>query len=110
MNSDKWIVMLIILGTLVISGIALFASREMPDLIRFLLNSVLSWHLYKGRSWARWTTGVLSALAGIFGLLAAGESSGAITDPLLIMGLFYVIASLLLLSGIFVSKHFEKPQ
>ncbi len=107
MNAAKITVLLIILGILVVSGIALFASRESPDLIRFLLNGMLAWYLFKGRSWARWTTGVLSALSGIFGLIAAGESSGPITTPLLIMGLVYMVASLLLLSGILVKQHFE---
>ncbi len=110
MSIEKVTVGFIVIGTLVISALAFYISRESPELVRLVVNVGLCWALARGRSWARWTTGVLHALAGIFGLIASSEASGATSTPLFFMGLFYVVAAFLLLSGVLVRKYFEAPE
>ena len=107
MNVAKLIIVVIIVGTLTISTGAWVLSQEPPEAIRLAINAALCWFLYQGKSWARWTMGVLHALAGIFGLIASSEAKGDTATPLLIMGSFYAVAALLLLSGWFVKEHFD---
>jgi hypothetical protein len=99
MNKQKVIVVAIICGFIGFSALSMIGSVGTQEVVRFALNCVLCFFLYKGLNWARVTMGVLALLAAgvaIFYVVQRGMSAPLLLIP---MGAFYGAAAGALLFG-----------
>lgn len=112
MSNEKKVVLLLIGGFLAASLMSWFPGPEIKDVIRFLLNCVLCWFVWKGANWARWVVGVLALLACVVGAVAIWRIPVGIEAlvPLVAMVLFYGFAAYVLLSLRWIRPHFLAPQ
>ncbi len=107
-NTAKTTVLIIALGTIVLSVLLWFPGPVTPDYVRTSIECFLLWFLYQGKSWARWVTGLLLALACSIGvyIIAKVPLPPVESVQVIITTVFYAGASYLLISGKVVGPHF----
>ena len=110
MNSEKKVVLLIILWFLVLGIISLVVHQTPKDAVRLLLNVILCWFLYKGHNWSRLVMGVLSLLAVIvvsFLILTMKPEVNFYLLFVIVTAIGYALSGYILFSKKFISAHFD---
>ncbi|MCE9942542.1 hypothetical protein [Aeromonas rivipollensis] len=108
MTNEKKVVLNIITGFIALSIFSWLPTPEAKDLIRFAINCILCWFLYKGANWSRWVMAVLASLASVVTAVALIKLPGQITTTLglVVIFFFYSSAAVILLSQKFIKNHF----
>jgi hypothetical protein len=107
-NAQK-VILVLIGGLLAISSISWFVGPDAKDFVRFLLECVLCWYLWKGANWARWVVSVLAAVACVMLAVSALRApvQGAAAAVVIAIALFNGFAAYVLLSRKWVAAHFR---
>jgi hypothetical protein len=108
MSNARRLIIALIVGFLVLSLASWLPTPEAKDVVRFLLNALLCWFLWRGARWARWVLGVLAAVAFIVAGISVLRMPFQIEATVILtaMGLFYGFAAFVLLSGKWIRSHF----
>ena len=109
--SAKSIVVSIIAVILVLSIFSWFPSPETKDIVRFFLNCVLCWFLFKGKNWARWIMVILLTLAGtmVFFVMVTSPQDMEKAIVLYVVSFSYLVSAALLVFSKAVAGYFETP-
>jgi hypothetical protein len=107
MTDAKKLILVLIAGFLSLSLLSWLPSPDAKDIVRFLLNTVLCWFLWKGVNWIRWVLGALAAVACLVAIVSVLRTPMQVEAIVVLaaMLLFYGFAAFALLSGKWVASH-----
>jgi hypothetical protein len=105
----KKILVSIIVSILAFSILSWFPNPDSKDIVRFAVNCIFCWYLYKGKNWARWILVFLLGLAGSYGVLMSLNGNISLEKGVLLyaMSFTYIVSAILLIFSKVVSRYFS---
>jgi hypothetical protein len=115
----RWIVGAIALSLLCVaignSGLLLVLGQAgwFSTAIRLSITAALSWFMFDGESWARWTNAAFSALGGLLAFFSVLSAAGmGRIVPAIVLGVFaffYLAVALVLAFSPSVAEYYREP-